>query len=449
MWANPEFVPKWKIKDTSPEITSCTSTCIFPECQEIKKFISPKFDSLENYELAIGVKSSPEKPFLICSKHYAVLYRQLNTPQPCASCGVLPKQGTCFTRHSPDVIAINNLLSELNCDDNAVHLKESDCVCNACYRAHVAMLKTTEKDMCKSDNDTQLMHLIDTWKMALADENTTAVMKATLHAVLYVADEIMHERAVLLPSVSKVFLAAYTTDSETDSNVHVLEVGEGTVKYTTRWLLNQIILHLQSFITYKCIHRKFGTIIFRKGGDILTSLSWALGRMQLKDSEDGYIININQPCDSKSKANVLREAGDIVNDLIHAEITKRSSDQIYVQKDPHEVNIDEQISMVDPQLWTFLESATRTNRERNSSSNEERNANAKKLRRFYILCILMYCTNSQKPTMFHVFLADVVEMCGGSCTLIKILNQLGVVSSADTHDRFVTCVSEKQREKSV
>ena len=120
----------------------------------------------------------------------------------------------------------------------------------------------------------------------------------------------MHQRAVLLPSVSKVFLAAYTTDSETDSNVHVLEVGEGTVKYTTRWLLNQIILHLQSFINYKCVHTKFGTIIFRKGGDILTSLSWALGRMQLKDSEDGYIINTNQHCDSKSKANVLREARD-------------------------------------------------------------------------------------------------------------------------------------------
>ena len=195
--------------------------------------------------------------------------------------------------------------------------------------------------------------------MALANENTTAVTQATLHAVLYVADEIMHQRAVL-PSVSKVFLAAYTTDSETDSNVHVLEVGEGTVKYTTRRLLNQIILHLQSFINYKCVHRKFGTIIFRKGGDILTSLSWALGRMQLKDSEDGYIINTNQHCDSKSKTNVLREAGDIVNDLIHSEITKQSSDQIYVQNDSHESNIDKIISMVDPQLWTFLESVTRT-----------------------------------------------------------------------------------------
>ena len=77
--------------------------------------------------------------------------------------------------------------------------------------------------------------------------------------------------------------------------------------------------------------------------------------MQLKDSEDGYIINTNRHCDSKSKANVLREAGDIVNDLIHAEITKQSSDQIYVQNDPHELNIDQKISMVDLQLWTFLE----------------------------------------------------------------------------------------------
>ena len=84
------------------------------------------------------------------------------------------------------------------------------------------MLKTTEKDMCKSDNDTQLMDLIDTWKMALAET------KATLHAVLhvYVADEIMHERAVLL----------HLSVKSSSQHIHilqtvryVLEVGEGTV----------------------------------------------------------------------------------------------------------------------------------------------------------------------------------------------------------------------------
>ena len=120
MWANPEFVPKRKTKDTILRSPHIHLHAYFLNSM----IISPKFDSVENCELAIGVKSSPEKTFLLCSKHYVVLYRQLNTPEPCANCGVLPKQGTCFTQHSPNVIVINDLLSELNCDGNAVHFKK-------------------------------------------------------------------------------------------------------------------------------------------------------------------------------------------------------------------------------------------------------------------------------------------------------------------------------------
>lgn len=159
--------------------------------------------------------------------------------------------------------------------------------------------------------------------MILADTNTDAVTKATLHAVLYVVDNITHERAILLPWVSQVFLATYTTESKRDQIV--LEVGEGTVKYTTRWLLSQLILHLEPYIEFKCIHKKFGTVIFRRGGDLLTSLSWALGRAQLKDPVDECMhIKINntsrRPC-------VLREAGDMVNDSIHAEIAKHNTEK--------------------------------------------------------------------------------------------------------------------------
>ena len=43
-----------------------------------------------------------------------------------------------------------------------------------------------------------------------------------------------------------------------------------------------------------------------------------------------------------------------------------------------------------------------------------------------------------------MLLADTIEMCGGSRLLIKIFNQLGAVTSTDTHDHFVTTVAEHQ-----
>ena len=54
-----------------------------------------------------------------------------------------------------------------------------------------------------------------------------------------------------------------------------LEVGVSVVKFSSRWLLNQLI-NLHPYMQYKCVHMKFCTVIYHKGGDLLTSLSWAL-----------------------------------------------------------------------------------------------------------------------------------------------------------------------------
>ena len=142
---------------------------------------------------------------------------------------------------------------------------------------------------------------------------------------------------------------------------------------------------------------------------------------------------------------VVREAGDIINDVIHTEIARNSSIDVLTMD---RLNIDEQIENINSLLWSFVVSVTRTATQRKSES-KETNLHVKKLRRYFIICLLEYCTNSQRPTLLHTLLSDTVEVCGGSRKLIKILNHFGVVSSTDTHDRFMTQVATDQRSKSV
>ena len=53
---------------------------------------------------------------------------------------------------------------------------------------------------------------------------------------------------------------------------------------------------------------------------------------------DNAYVGVGQ---HQNKVSVLREAGDIVNDVVHAKIY---SDQIYTRTDPNEMDIKKQIS---------------------------------------------------------------------------------------------------------
>jgi len=91
--------------------------------------------------------------------------------------------------------------------------------------------------------------------------------------------------------------------------------------YSSRWLLNQLILYLNQHMHYKCMHKKFGTILYRKGGDILTSLSLALAYMLMI-----MIKQITQQLVITDKL-ILHQANKIINCLLQEESKRLSKEE--------------------------------------------------------------------------------------------------------------------------
>ena len=106
------------------------------------------------------------------------------------------------------------------------------------------------------------------------------------------------------------------------------------------------------------MHKKFGTVLYSKGVDILTSLSltslsWALGAGTLpKDLE--YMTSKPEQTILSDDV-ILTKTGYII---VHSELSTLSN-----SKHPEKFNFDDEIGKINPTLWCFFESITRTLRE--------------------------------------------------------------------------------------
>ena len=442
-----EHIPKWG-ENTQPTPHQ-NYMCTYPECTVTTNLIHT---TLDNSEATIVVMPSTDSPNMLCRQHYMKLYRH-HPSAVCASCGATPKQGSSFTRHCPEPSVVSQHLTETT--GSNITIDTSDCICYTCYKSHLSIVKALATAEQQPSDDT-LKRDMDMWSVKLTEVTTDAVARAVLKSVLLVSEHLLQQKAVLLPNVCQVFLEEYGVSlgcgtSTTGIDVD-LEVGDSTVKFSSRWLLHQLITYLHPYLQYKCIHRKFGTILFRKGGDLLASLSWALGAMSYNSCQSSSCLFTSETTGSSTSSaghreKVIEEAGCILNDLLHEEMQQQSCQNT----DPSTLNIDQYMEGVHPLILQFLNSATCTVRQRQCGLYPETQTTRqiKKVRHYFILCLLLYCTNPQQPTSFHNLLADVVEVCGGSRQLIRILNRLGCTSSPDTHDRFVTYHADLKRQRKV
>jgi hypothetical protein len=76
------------------------------------------------------------------------------------------------------------------------------------------------------------------------------------------------------------------------------------------------------------------------------------------------------------------------------------------------IQIDQLIQSVDPQLWKLITMITVPKRA--TKNPQTLSAHTKKIRRFYCLCTLLFCTNNRCCMPIHVLLTDVIKAGGGS-----------------------------------
>ena len=296
----------------------------------------------------------------------------------------------------------------------------------------------------KISRDDDLKSLVD----SIGQQNTGTGMAhdiictATNRMLIAVGTMLLENRATLLPTICS------------DFNQHAkdLTAAQGIQEppelksISSRWILSEITAKYQHHVTYACKVRKHGTLVYRPTSDLLTVLSEAMWKLKQ--------VNLNvEPVRSEALDERVYvymymykqqwRPGSIghINKLVHAQIDYYLGTRDHALQDYDELNVDEQIANIDPQLWNAMCCITRSKSEiRDTSKVIDPNSPAyhvKKVRRFFLLCAIMFSTDDRCSMPMHTLMTDLVESQGGSSVLVKTLNRLGVCSSADTLARFI------------
>ena len=89
------------------------------------------------------------------------------------------------------------------------------------------------------------------------------------------------------------------------------------------------------------------------------------------------------------------------------------------------------VSEIDPQLWSFMKSITRSISERRGYDVKANKMHTlpyhiHKIRCLFCLYVRMFCTDDHCSIPLHTLVTDTIHHCGGSTEMIRILNRLGV-----------------------
>ena len=427
--ADVSFTPRWR-KGTDP-IKVCYISDSDCKDAEIKVTKSVNVQELEHFfnkgndDVSEGGTVTEDIP--LCSYHYGKWYRHINVPHTstCTNCKTCGKRLRDYnkSRSVPEPELLQHFLNTNTEFKDTFH--PNDRVCYACYKSHLSIVKHIKNLAISTDAD--LKDLLLSIKQSLP---RLSEMKSWDDAVDYtvgslavtVGEALLKQTAVLLPQVYVTF------KSELDSVIRQCEVNtEGQDIPTSTWLRSSLSSLLKHHMAYKCTIPKYGTLIYRYGGDLIHALTVALGQ--------GHQSNMH----SSEKDAMLTQVCQNINSKLHTQVNKLiKSDSVQ----PHKIeqfDVDEFVDDLDPTIWKAVCLLTQ-------SSNKKLNY-VRKIRTVFTLCQIFFTMNRQCSFPLHTLIADAIEVCGGSIRLKTLLNRLGVCASTETHARYIQYrVEIRQRE---
>ena len=190
---------------------------------------------------------------------------------------------------------------------------------------------------------------------------------------------------------------------------------------TARYILSHLSMILKQHLSYTCQLKKYGTLLYQKIGNLLHALTCSLHKVQYTEREsDSTAEDFTTANGEDQREQVLEN----LNALIHKEAKAfiASDTQVPFQFDT--VHFESLIARINPKLWSAVKTLTQTSQHKKSAEDEEAGLDMhkqriKNIRRYYCLCVLMFCANSKCHMPLHSLITDIVDSHGGSTELIR------------------------------
>ncbi len=452
---NPNFQPRWLPKKEIVEKRCSIATCTNPFHCNTNLVSASEIERLFHVSgqvVAFTVAGSGTSVGL-CIEHYRQMYSMLHPPQPCASCGSKPKRRESFSRRCPAPDVINAHLNNLTCELRT--LTSESCICLPCYKYCNNILqqlnsagKTAKPDTQLGSIDEQLSHMIHTLE-SLGAQNLTTRDYIELMGCLSaqtVAEHLKKDEALLLPVVYRGFVDQVGNQAAQFPGLCLTDDEIPSI----RWLLTRLHMHLGPLLEVQCKHRKYGSVLFRQNGDLVTAVSAALGQSQTiqkhlerQHEEDSALSHQLQP-DQPTLEQKVEAVSIHINDRLHKQAQALQTAYKDTPGKYKTLNLQTVQDTMDPVLVSFINKITQSIRGRKRrlfpDETDSQSMNMRSIRQLYTLCVLLFCTESTCCMPLHILLTEAIICNGGSLELVRMFNRIGAVASLDTSSRLSTMV---------